>query len=221
MVCCVGFGAGQHPVIRAQFSTGLSFLSIGDQQLRYTLQPHNRTAYEILTRKEYRSFFALFIHPRFNLARWPTHQLGLNLSLPVTLSFFGEAQLGNVSPLVHENRNYFLTNLPFLLELAIGQKAYCRCASRSRTGGFVSLGGTFTYGSGKVGKFKSVTPYGMIGIRQGIGKWTCELSAGTSLLPDYHHPETLVGTPNYYPSILSFHTPRKLASTVNLAFYFR
>lgn len=194
-----------------QFAFGASFLTIGDQRAIFQFEPTDRPAYEVRTRHNWRHYPTVFIHPRFNLWKWRGKPAGLSLSLPVALSFFGEISVN--TPPFAEKKGFLVTNLPVLLEMAIGQKAFAHAQNTRQIGGFVALGGSWIRASGRVGNFNSTGLHAQIGLRKGFGKQTIEISYGTTLRGS-KRLSTQTGT--WQPT-----DDDKISHVINLGLYFR
>lgn len=208
---------------RAQITVGLGYLVLGEQQARFTHIPFQRLPYEVLTPKVTRDYLTGHFHFRINLKAWEAKKQSLSLGFPVTLAFLAEASFGS-GGVPQENRNFLIAQLPFLVEYAIGQKAFFGAAAKSGLGGFIGAGGSLTTSSGKTGEFSTVAPHGVIGVRKNFGgKWTWELSCSANLLPqivDTH--QTLENFDGASQSdISSFFNPEIKSASVNLSVYFK
>ena len=194
----------------SQFAFGISFLTIGDQRAVFQFEPTDRPAYEVRTRHNWRHYPTVFLHPRFNLWKWRNQPAGLSLSLPVALSFFGEISVN--PPPFAEKKSFLITNLPVLLEFAIGQKAFAHAKNARQIGGFAAIGGSWLRASGRVGNFNSKGVHAQLGLRKGFDKYTLEISYGVTLRGNKRlSPQTSTWQP----------TDDKISHALNLGLYFR
>lgn len=143
-----------------QQSIGFAYLSVHTQQQRFTYQPYQRQAYEVLTPKRYTSFISVNYYPRFNVKSWS--QSGLSIGIPLSISAF--AEVSTASSIMRKNQNYLMLSLPLTLEWAWGYRSQ-RDHLDHGIGLYTHIGPALTMGRGLVGDFTNVNPHAGVGLR--------------------------------------------------------